>query len=182
MKRYGALTLIALAFLVTPFLATTFLGGCGRESASSEVSGKPGAPAFSAKTLKGDVFDLAAETGKVVLLDFWATWCPPCRDSIPALERLHEKYGARGLVVLGITNEDPDHVATFVKENKMTYTVAAGPAQDAVLLKYQIEALPTSVVIDKQGRVRSFEAGFTPGAGGTEDKLDALLPKLLAER
>ncbi len=177
MRRYAVPGLLILSLL-----AAALLAGCSRESAGGDGTGKPAAPSFSAKTLKGDVFDSAAQTGKVVLLDFWATWCPPCRESIPVIQRLHEKYGARGLVVLGVTDEDPDHVRAFVTENKMTYAVAAGPAQDGVLLKYQVEGLPTSVVIDKQGRVRSYEAGFAPGSGGTEDKLEALIPKLLAEQ
>jgi len=177
MKRYGAPTLLALAFL-----ATALLGGCGEQSAGSEVSGKPKAPSFSAKTLKGDTLDPAAQTGKVVLLDFWATWCGPCRDSIPALQRLHEKYGGRGLLVFGVSNEDPDPVRRFVADNKMTYAVAAAPSLDTALEKYQVEGIPTSVLIDKQGRVRFYEAGFAPGSGGTEDKLEALIPKLLAEQ
>jgi len=178
MKRYGTPGLLVLCFL-----AAALLGGCSEGGAHGDAgTGKPKAPSFSAQTLTGSVIDPAAQTGKVVLVDFWATWCPPCRDSIPVLQRLHEKYGGQGLVILGVSNEEPEIVARFVADQRMTYAVAASPSLSDALRKYEVEGLPTTVLIDKQGRVRSFEAGFAPGAGGTEAKLEALIPKLLAEQ
>lgn len=163
-------------WLLAALLAVS-LAGCSPDTGGA--SG-PKAIAFPVKTLQGARVDPAALPGKVVILDFWATWCGPCVLSIPALQHLHEKYGAQGLVVLGVSMEDQVRVAPFVHDTKMTYLVAADSQTRDGFENYKIESLPTTVVIDKKGNVRATEVGFDPD--GTEAKLESLIRRLLAEK
>lgn len=111
------------------------------------------APEFSVKDLSGRTVTLASLKGQVVLLDFWATWCPPCRMSVPELEKLHEEYAGKPLKVVGISmDQETDRVPAFVKKARVTYLVALG-VSSTVAQDYQVEGLPTFVLIDKEGRV-----------------------------
>ncbi|GIW72410.1 MAG: hypothetical protein KatS3mg102_1952 [Planctomycetota bacterium] len=94
---------------------------------------------------------LAALKDKVVVVEFWATWCPPCRRSIPHLNELHGKYKDKGLVVIGLSNEDPDadKVKAFIQENiesgkKMTYAVGFG---SETARKYGVRGIPTAFIV-----------------------------------
>jgi thiol-disulfide isomerase/thioredoxin len=140
-----------------------------------------GAPAPAWKDTQGvsGVFpaSLAALRGHVVLLDFWATWCAPCRVSIPALEALQSRYGAQGLSVVGISTEDPADVTLFAQRMSMHYGVGADP-RGATTRAYGVFSLPTLVVIDKAGKVRDVSVGYDPTASTT---LDATVKALLAE-
>ena len=90
----------------------------------------------------------------VFLVEFWATWCPPCAKSIPHLAKLHEKHRQAGLVILGITNEEPETVAPFVKRRKMPYHVGIDDDM-ATNNKWtdDIETIPHAFIVDRQGRV-----------------------------
>lgn len=118
---------------------------------------------------------VAGMRGHVVLLDFWATWCGPCRVSIPKLEALQSRYGAQGLSVVGISTEDPADVALFAQRMSMHYAVGVDP-RGATTRAYSVFSLPTLVVIDKTGKVRDVAIGYDPSAS-----LDALVRTLLAE-
>jgi thiol-disulfide isomerase/thioredoxin len=120
---------------------------------------------------------IADARGKVVLLDFWATWCAPCRVVIPKLGALQQRYGAQGLDVFGISTEDAQDVALFAQRMGMQYGVAAD-THGQTTRSYGVASLPTLVVIDKRGVVRDVSIGYDP----TEDaKLDATIRGLLAE-
>lgn len=110
--------------------------------------------------LGGDRMRLADQRGKVVLVDFWATWCRPCQASTPILVRLANRYRARGLVVLGVNVDEgtPDMVGPFIRHFGVTYPVLYddGQAQSA----YTIRALPTAVLIDREGRIRHVHTGL----------------------
>ena len=108
---------------------------------------------------------LSEMKGRVVLLEFWATWCPPCRASVPGIERLYEKYKDKGVVVLAVSMDDSgwDAVQSFVKENGIKYTVLRG--NDDVAEKYQVRSIPMLLVIDKEGKIAKRYLGF----GSDED-------------
>jgi thiol-disulfide isomerase/thioredoxin len=115
--------------------------------------------------------------GHVVLLDFWATWCGPCRVSIPKLDALQARFGAQGLNVLGVSTEEPEEVALFTQHMPMRYGVGVDP-HGATTRSYGVGSLPTLVVIDKRGVVRDVAIGFDPGS---DQRLDATVRTLLAE-
>jgi thiol-disulfide isomerase/thioredoxin len=111
------------------------------------------APDFKLETLDGKPLTLAAYKGKVVLLNFWATWCGPCRAEIPDLIALQDKYGDR-LQILGLVvdDDDQDAIKSFVSDSRINYPVAL--ATNEIRLQYGgIAALPTSFVIDPEGRI-----------------------------
>ncbi len=115
--------------------------------------------------------------GRVVLLDFWATWCAPCRVVIPKLDDLQSRYGAQGLSVLGVSTEDTQDVALFARRMAMHYGVASD-RHGQTSRTYGVVSLPTLVVIDKRGVVRDVSIGYDPTA---DVRLDAMVRSLLAE-
>jgi len=120
---------------------------------------------------------IGALRGRVVLLDFWATWCAPCRVAIPKLDALQARFGAQGLSVLGVSTEDAQDVATFVQRMPMRYGVAVDKHAKTTR-SYDVGSLPTLVVIDKRGVVRDVAIGFDPGE---DARLEATIRSLLAE-
>lgn len=104
--------------------------------------------------------DLAKLRGKVVLLDFWATWCPPCKKSIPFFNRLQNKYADQGLEIVAVNvDENPDDARLFLQNIPIEYSVALDPVGDCPE-KYQVKAMPSSYFIDKQGTIRKIHLGF----------------------
>ncbi|HEX8793180.1 MAG TPA: redoxin domain-containing protein [Polyangiaceae bacterium] len=115
--------------------------------------------------------------GRVVLLDFWATWCAPCRVVIPKLDDLQSRYGAQGLIVLGVSTEETQDVALFAHRMAMHYGVASD-RHGQTSRTYGVVSLPTLVVIDKRGVVRDVSVGYDPMG---DARLDAMVRSLLAE-
>jgi len=121
------------------------------------------APDFTLPTIDGKQLKLSDYKGKVVIIDFWATWCGPCRKGIPDLIDLKKKYGAKGFEVIGISldTETKNQVPGFVKTNGMNYPVVYGN-QNVTQLYGGIEAIPTTFVIDKQGKIVATYQGLAP--------------------
>ena len=122
---------------------------------------------FKLQDLEGKTVKLSELRGKPVLLDFWATWCPPCREAIPGIEKLHRSYSGKGLVVLGISLDQGgwDSVKEFVTESGITYPVLKGT--DDVATKYHVRTIPMLVIVDKEGKIYKRYLGF-----GDDDQLD----------
>lgn len=120
----------------------------------------PFAPDFSFITHENENLSNAALRGKVVLLDFWGTWCPPCRESVPVVRALQKKYAGKNLQIVGISSDDDQQVwETFVKQNQMTwseYIDLDGHVEKA----FSIESFPTYIVLDKDGVIRFRQSGF----------------------
>jgi thiol-disulfide isomerase/thioredoxin len=120
---------------------------------------------------------IGALRGRVVLLDFWATWCAPCRNAMPKLTALQARYAAQGLSVLGVSTEDAQEVALFAQRMPMRYAVAVDKHAETTR-SYGVASLPTLVVIDKRGVVRDVSVGYDP----VEDaRLETTVRALLAE-
>ena len=118
------------------------------------------APEIALKTLSGEPIKLSSLKGKVVLVDFWASWCAPCRESMPFLEKLSKSYKDQGLVVLGVNiDNDIDAARKFLKEMPVSFQVV-NDAQKAVAKAYAPPTMPSSYIIDKRGVVHVVHAGF----------------------
>lgn len=141
------------------------------------------APAFSTKTVQGKPLSLKSLRGKVVLLDYWATWCGPCQMATPTLQALHRKFGSQGLIVVGLSVDDPSTVAQvkpFIKHFGMTYLVSASPAMNGkAAAAYHADGIPSQYLIDKRGIVRWSQSGYSPAEG---QELTIFIRKLLAEK
>lgn len=112
------------------------------------------APAFSLKDIQGRKISLSKYRGKVVLLNFWAAWCPPCRAEMPALVKMQRQYRRRGLQVIGITYppEKIREVRQFIKRLGVNYPIAPGTKETKALFD-TTETLPLTIIIDRRGNV-----------------------------
>ena len=130
------------------------------------------APDFKLRDLNGKVVKLSElqkapkkkAAKRVFLLDFWATWCPPCREEVPHLQKLHRKYSDEGLVVIGVAQDSDggESVKPFVKKNKLTYRQLVDPRHEAARA-YKVGPIPTTYIIDDKGVIRSVHLGFSKG-------------------
>ncbi len=107
---------------------------------------------FSLKDLSGKTWRLADLRGKVVLVNFWATWCPPCRKEMPDLEALYGRFGLKGLVVLGISDEEVAKVEPFIRERKVSFPVLLDPGRTVNDL-FVVNGIPKSFVYDREGKL-----------------------------
>ncbi|HVT12965.1 MAG TPA: redoxin domain-containing protein [Fimbriimonadaceae bacterium] len=119
------------------------------------------APDIEVTGLDGKKLKLSSLKGKIVMIDFWATWCPPCRASLPTTNKMHEKYASKGLQVVTVSDEDKDTVAKFVKDNRYTFPTFLDPGDKASKV-YNVQAIPCLVIIDAQGNLSSYSVGLEP--------------------
>lgn len=118
------------------------------------------APDFTVPGLAGQPLRLSDFKGQVVFLNFWATWCPPCKEEMPSMERLYRRFKARGFTILAISidTKGAEVVAPFVKTFGLTFPVGLDPGME-VANRFTLRALPTTVLIDRQGRSTAFAFG-----------------------
>ncbi len=111
------------------------------------------APDFTLKDVDGQSVDLKSYRGKVVLVDFWATWCPPCQEEMPQLEKMHRELREKGLVVLGLdVGESAETVRDFAREHHYTFTLLLG-AEPEIAAKYHVDGYPTVFMVDRAGKI-----------------------------
>jgi len=179
MARYGR------GFAVVAFAAALLAAGCAKKEAATterdpERSGGTRAervgenvgieigqtpPAFTLKDIAGSDVSLSDFEGKVVVLDLWATCCPPCRQEIPILVGLYEEFNGQGLVVVGVGLDEGgvDALRPFAEANRMTYPVLVG--DKALGEAYKVTSIPTTFVIGRDGAIVSKHVGFSPAIG-----------------
>jgi len=139
-------------------LAVGLMSACSNGRKNQVIA----APNFELKDLSGNIVRLDSFKGHPVLLDFWATWCGPCRMSIPMVQDLYMRHKADGLVVLGLNMDDePSGVYGFVKHFKMTYPVLFA-GNSSVPGDYEVDGIPHFVFIDTAGRIFQIYSGFSP--------------------
>ncbi len=126
----------------------------------AEPFGPVPAPAWSLPDLAGKVVNAGQFKGKVVVVDFWATWCGPCREEIPGYIKLQEKYGKDGLVIVGVSldRKGPEAVRKFVEREGMNYVVVMGDAATVEAFG-GFDAIPTTFLIDRDGNIRDRKTG-----------------------
>lgn len=183
-SRNGARRLLAagglsLALALTACQAASTSSGSGSVSPGAGTSGAPvkptrvattpgggtvGAPAFDfeARDASGKTVRLSDFRGKIVVLDFWATWCPPCRREIPGFVALQAKYASKGVEVVGVSlDQDWKPVVPFVAQFKINYTIVLG--DQALTQQYGgFTGIPTTFVIDREGVIRDRHEGYAP--------------------
>ena len=136
------------------------------------------APDFTLNDLEGQPVTLSSYAGKVVILDFWATWCAPCRYEVPHLVELQERFGARGLQVLGVTLDrvqTAGDVDPFSRRYSMNYPILW--AETSVLEMYDVLSIPVTLLITRDGKIYRRFTGF---GGNTADKMTSSLQQLLS--
>ena len=132
--------------------------------AKAPIKMKPGdvAPQFVRSDLQGHAFDLKAQRGRIVLVDFWASWCPPCILAIPHLAQLQKKYGARGFQVVGVSMDDSANTTKETMQNiRFNYPVVMGDAKLGNLFG-GVLGLPQQVLIGADGRILAIRSGEFP--------------------
>ncbi|HEX3633303.1 MAG TPA: TlpA disulfide reductase family protein [Casimicrobiaceae bacterium] len=134
------------------------------------------APAFALRDARGDTLSLERLRGQVVYVDFWASWCGPCRRSFPWMNEMHSRYGGRGLAIVAINvDSNPADAARFLERNPAQFAVAYDQA-GATPLAYAVRAMPSSYLIDSHGTVVEVELGFRDERkGALEQRIQALL-------
>ncbi|MGE0321682.1 MAG: TlpA family protein disulfide reductase [Polyangiaceae bacterium] len=149
--------------------------GAGATSPDHPLLGSE-APTFQLKKFEGtESLSPSDSRGKVTIIDFWATWCAPCKDSFPAYEAIAREHPGE-VVVLGISeDEKPDGIAAFVAETGVTFPIAWDEGQQ-VASQYDPSTMPTSYILDRNGIVRFVHVGFNPGDEGTlREQVSSLL-------
>lgn len=162
MKKTGILVLFVLLLIA-----------CSpRDKGQAEGSVKD----FTLTALNGEDYTLSKLRGQVVLIDFWATWCPPCRRSIPVFVSLYEKYRDRGFIVLGISREEKSKLVDFKNSNNVSYPILIDNKD--VSQAYGVTAIPSIFILDKKGVIQKTQVGFAPEL---EAEFDTLIDSLLKE-
>lgn len=149
-------------FAFEPPANASFVDPAEIQGARAVIAAGNPAPAFSLPTLEGTELALRDLVGNVVLVNFWATWCGPCRMEMPELERLYQQYGEEGLQVLAVNvGETPDQVRPYVEQLGLTFPILLD-ASYAIGDVYQANSLPTTIVVDREGRIASLLLGAHP--------------------
>lgn len=144
------------------------LMGCGSKNGTSEVQASPkarignSAPDFTLPSTSGKKVSLSEFKGRVVLIDFWATWCPPCRYSTPAMVRLNHKMKDKDFTIIGVSVDDSmEDVLPYVRKENVKHVVVHDSSNRAGL-SYGVRSIPAFFLLDKEGIIRKQYIGFSP--------------------
>jgi peroxiredoxin len=163
--RLGPRALVRVAAgmaLLFGFAAQPLSAEPGQAACSADA--KPAKLDLTFKDINGKAFSLSDYKGKVVLLDFWATWCPPCRKEVPGFIELYNSYRSHGFVVIGVSMDDSkSDIKRFARRYKMNYPILIGAGRDDLEPAFGQLPLPTAFVISRDGRICAKHDGLTPG-------------------
>ncbi|MCJ7621960.1 MAG: TlpA family protein disulfide reductase [Anaerolineaceae bacterium] len=165
---FGALSWILLTSLLMPVEAQNLN--------AAPMSGFF-APDFSVESLDGEIFQLSQYLGKVVILNLWASWCPPCRSEMPAIQAVYDEYKSQGLTVLAVNMTDQDrieNVQEFVLEQKLTFPILLD-TDGSIGELYNSQALPTTFFINPEGKIDEVIIGGPMSEGLLISKVTSLL-------
>ena len=163
------MTLIAQVLQSVRLLAVAALAVVS-SGAGAAVTPSAGAPDFTLPSLDGPNLRLQEQRGRVVMINFWATWCGPCRVEMPHLSKLYEKYRGSGFTVLAVNiDEDPHKAASLAKQLGMRFPVLLDTEKKVSRL-YDLSTMPSTVLVDRDGRVRFVHRGYREGYEETYDK------------
>jgi thiol-disulfide isomerase/thioredoxin len=168
-----------MAKLMTQILKTSALILCLTGTATASASALTGAaPDFTLKSESGKNLRLSEHRGQVVMINFWASWCGPCRQEMPILDQLQQRYSKAGFTVLGVNVEqDSSQAERLLKDMNISFPVLFD--SDSVVSKlYDVSAMPVTVMIDKDGNMRYLHKGYKPGF---EDQYRQQIKELIRE-
>ena len=138
--------------------------------AVSAIAPSSSAPDFTLRSMGGPNLRLQEQRGRVVMVNFWATWCGPCRQEMPQLNRLYEKYKSSGFVLLGINvDDDTSNAASVAAKLGVTFPVLLD-TDKKVSREYDLSTMPSTVIIDRDGKVRYVHRGYLTGYEDTYEK------------
>jgi thiol-disulfide isomerase/thioredoxin len=180
---------VAVVALIATIGITLFAGRTEVKPAAkvalpgAQVEGATAAPDFEVKTIEGQTIKLSDLRGKVVVLDFWATWCPPCREEIPQLTRIANQHASRGVEIVGLHIDDrgrskPEDIRKMIDQFGINYTVAL--ATDEMFTSYLgtvEDTIPQTLVFDRTGKAVAHFVGYDSSHAG---ELDAAVNRALA--
>ncbi len=170
MKKLALIPLFAL-----------FCGAVAQTYPVQDFNNKP-VPKFTLVTTGGKTLTPASLKGKVYLIDFWATWCSPCKAAMPTMQKLHDKYKSKGFQVIGAnileSRDKANQAAKFLQTNKYTYPFTKNTdAAEKFAETLKVQGIPTMLLVDKQGVIRHVKVGFKPAEVAEIDKKIASLLK-----
>jgi cytochrome c biogenesis protein CcmG, thiol:disulfide interchange protein DsbE len=176
-QRYTFIGVVLFIVGIMLLLWMALQPGDGQSTAQSgpqvPEQGKP-APSFTSPALSGGEVTLADHVGEVVIVNFWATWCPPCKAEMPGINAFYERHQDEGLVVLAVNAKESESlVRPFIEASGFSFPVLLDPA-GSVVNQYQIRSFPTTIVIDRDGVVRHIQVGMI-----SEEELEAAVAPLL---
>ena len=148
---------------LAPTLATLALATLGPALAGAAPPPATPAPDFTLPARDGGTVQLSSLKGQVVMINFWATWCGPCRQEMPLLEQLHARYEPLGFTLLGVNVETDSAAATAWLEGVPVTFPILFDTQNAVAERFGVMGMPSSVFVDREGRVRHVHRGYKPG-------------------
>jgi len=167
---------LARAILPIILALALLLAGCSADSGSSVVHPGEPAPDFQLQSLDGGSVSLSELRGSPVMLNFWATWCPPCRSEMPYLQQIYEEWSGKGLILLAIDiGESPAKVRQFMQSNNLSLPVLLD-IREVVTREYNVIAYPTTFFIDKDGIIQEKVIGAFPTKDAIEKHLSKIIP------
>ena len=166
----------------TVLIAVIFVAGIAWTAASrvttdqaTRTSGRRGTPDFALATLDGGTFRLSAQVGQPVVVNFWATWCPPCRAELPAFEEVYKNNRDKGLIVVGVdVGEAPEVIAEYIKQTALTFPIALDTSGEVTEL-FRIQGMPTTFFVGRDGKIKDTVIGGPQTKAAIESKVAELL-------
>lgn len=173
MKSMSITAVVALLLIVEASIAS---GQSNVQAPLQPTNERKTAPELNLRDSSGNVINLKSYRGKIVVLDFWATWCHGCKEEIPWFAEFQRKYGTRGVSVVGVSLDDEGWkvVKPFMQSAAISYTIILG--NQATAKEYEIVNMPDTFLIDRNGRIAAKYAGLV-----SRDDVEANLRKMLAE-
>jgi len=171
-----SMKLMAGVLIITLIATGAIALGCSSPATDEAPEIGRMAPDFQLETLDGQTVSLSDYRGQPVLLNFWASWCGPCRFEMPFLQEAYEQYSGQGLVVLGVNLlEETETVREFVRQEGLTFPILLATTQE-VPLDYNVRNIPATFLIDSEGRIQDIKIGAFAGTADIEARLGKIMP------